>query len=84
MDRLIVTKVPCCVCHSTGKVRRFVFFTRDCPVCEGSGQRPVVYSSAFTPEDRDMVLRAAETGTLLRNASGLGGAGQSLLGFRLF
>lgn len=90
MDRLIVTKVPCCVCHSAGKVRRFMFLTRDCPVCDGEGQRKVVYSSAFTDEDRDMVLRHAEAGTmplqanLVSNASGIGGAGQSLLGFKLF
>lgn len=27
-----VIKVPCCVCASSGKVKRLLVFKRDCPV----------------------------------------------------
>lgn len=59
-----VEYVPCCVCHETGKVARFVFFKKDCPVCRGKGERPILIAKNLTGYDRAAVRQSAIIGSL--------------------
>ena len=62
MSRLIVEKVPCCVCAGTGSVPRLHFWKRDCNVCEGSGQRDIIMDADFPDHIKAQVRMDATFG----------------------
>lgn len=39
---LRIEQIECCICGGTGKVRHWLIFRSDCPVCEGNGKRPIL------------------------------------------
>jgi RecJ-like exonuclease len=59
-----VMEVLCCVCHGTGKVPRLWLFKRDCNVCDGKGERPILVNRSLTPTDRESVIQSAILGFL--------------------
>lgn len=55
-NHLVTERVWCCVCCGTGKVRRLLFWKRDCHACEGTGRRRIIMDARF-PEDIKKRLR---------------------------
>lgn len=53
---LVTEKVPCRVCNKTGKLPRLWFWTKDCGVCDGTGERRIIMDAAF-PEHVKSQLR---------------------------
>jgi len=61
-SHIVVEDVPCFNCHTSGKVTRWIFFKRDCPVCDGAGERPIMYDSRLPENVIAMMRRDAITG----------------------
>jgi hypothetical protein len=80
MNEWIIERVDCCVCHATGKVPKLLFWTKECPVCEGEGRRKILLHSALSPFDRLMVMESARTGSMNLSPPTLS---EQILGFRL-
>lgn len=57
-----VERVDCCMCDATGRVPKFVFWSKDCSVCEGTGKRRILISEKLSPADHEMVMISAITG----------------------
>lgn len=72
---LQVEEVPCCVCGAAGKVPRFIFWLRDCAVCDGSGKRKIVMDADFPDDIKDELRLSATYGI---NRYPVGGMGNSL------
>ena len=78
-----VEHVDCCVCNATGRIRRMVFWTKPCPVCDGTRQRPILIAKNFSPADRERVLLSARIGSLNMFPAPQPLSSEALFGFRL-
>ncbi len=54
-----VEMVHCHVCHGTGKVPKLIWWTKDCSVCQGRGERTILLSRKLSPADKAMVMQSA-------------------------
>lgn len=64
-----IEHVFCCVCCGTGKTRQGLFRRlKDCPVCDGRGERPILIHKNITGADAAMVRASAITGCSLNYA----------------
>ena len=60
MTTYITEKVPCFSCGATGKLPRFVFWEKNCHVCDGTGERRIIMP-ADLPGDWKEMLRLDAT-----------------------
>lgn len=64
MSDFNIEHVHCCVCDGSGKKRQGFFHRlKDCPVCDGKGERPIMIHKALSPPDADMVRQSAILGS---------------------